>query len=60
MNGSNLTNVILGCSGNAGDQVDIRLGFLQSSVSSGEYIRSQYSPSVNPASNATSMLFWKL
>ncbi|MBF0575997.1 hypothetical protein [Dysgonomonas sp. GY617] len=60
LNGSNLTNVILGCSGNAGDQIDIRLGFLQSSVSSGEYIRSQYQSSVNPTSNATSMLFWKL
>ncbi|MBD8347841.1 hypothetical protein [Dysgonomonas sp. HGC4] len=60
LNGSNLTNVILGCSGNAGDQIDIRLGFLQSSVSSGEYIRSQYSSSVSPASNVTSMLFWKL
>ncbi|MBF0575998.1 hypothetical protein [Dysgonomonas sp. GY617] len=60
LNSSNLTNVILGCSGNAGDQIDIRLGYLQTSVSSGEYIRSQYSSSVNPASNATTMLFWKL
>ncbi|MBF0577214.1 hypothetical protein [Dysgonomonas sp. GY617] len=60
LNGSNLTNVILGCSGNAGDQVDIRLGYYPGSVSSGEYIRSQYSPSVNPNSAATSMLYWKL
>ena len=60
LNGSNLTNVILGCTGSAGDQIDIRLGYLQGSVSSGEYIRSQYSASVNPHSAATSMLFWKL
>ena len=60
LNGSNLTNVILGCTGNAGDRVDIRLGYYPGSVSAGEYIKSQYSSSVNPNSAATSMLFWKL
>ena len=60
LNGSNLTNVILGCTGNAGDRVDIRLGYYPGSVSAGEYIKSQYSPSTNPNSAATSMLFWKL
>ncbi len=60
LNGSNLTNVILGCTGNVGDRVDIRLGYYPGSVSAGEYIKSQYSSSVNPNSAATSMLFWKL
>ncbi|MBF0577215.1 hypothetical protein [Dysgonomonas sp. GY617] len=60
LNGSNLTNVILGCSGNAGDQVDIRLGYYPGSVTSGVYIKSRFSSSVNPASDATTMLFWKL
>ena len=60
LNGSNLTNVILGCTGNAGDRVDIRLGYFSGSVSTGEYIRSQSSSSANPNSAATSMLFWRL
>lgn len=60
LNGSNLTNVILGCSGFAGNKVDIRIGYLAGSISSGEYIKSVYSTSKAPNSAATSMLYWKL
>lgn len=60
ISGANLTNVVLGCFGRTGDVIDVRLGVLATSLSSGEYIKSVYSSSKNPNSAATSLLFWRL
>jgi hypothetical protein len=60
LNGANLTNVVLGCTGVAGDKIDIRLGYLTGSVTATEAILSQGSVNPTPISNRTSLVFWKL
>ncbi|NDW11023.1 hypothetical protein [Dysgonomonas sp. 520] len=59
--GNNVTNVILGCSGNAGDVVDIRFRYNTGWIPDGDAVLSRGNSSLNPGVSArTSMLFWKI
>lgn len=58
--GDNVMNIVLGCTGYAGDVVDIRLGYFSYSLPTGDAIRSYGATSSTPRSDRTSMLFWKL
>lgn len=60
LNGNNVMNIVLGCTGYAGDVVDIRFGYLPSSLPSGDGMRSYGGISSSPKSERTTMIFWKI
>ena len=57
---ANVANVVLGCSGSAGNKVEIRLGYLTGTLPAQNAVLSQGSVSPKPISNRTSLVFWKL
>jgi len=57
---ANVSNVILGCTGKAGDTIDIRFGYYQLSIPEADAVVSQGKTASNPISDRTSMIFWKL
>ena len=60
INHASVNNVVLGASGQAGDVVEIRLGYLLATAGSGNRVVSSGFTTLTPRSDRTSMLFWKL
>lgn len=58
--GTNVANVILRCTGNAGDVVDIRFGYLANQLDPQYRMSSRGAVSQTLSSNRTSLSYWKL